>query len=90
MTSQGPSSSKAPFPWAAKEKSVVPGQMSSVCMQRMMPIFFMRASLVCLSGLGRLLMVFGDDVAQQVVTHDGVQFRPVMGRGLGEQEAKWE
>lgn len=33
-------------------------------------------------------MVFGDDVAQQVVTHDGVQFRPVMGRGLGEQEAE--
>ena len=44
--------------------------------------------MVCLSGLGRLLMVFGDDVAQQVVTHDGVQFRPVMGRGLGEQEAE--
>lgn len=48
----------------------------------------MGASLVCLSGLGRLLVVFGDDEAQQVVTHDGVQFRPVMGRGLGEQEAE--
>lgn len=39
-TSTGPVCSKASFPWEAILKSVVPGHMSSVCMQRMIPTFF--------------------------------------------------
>lgn len=53
----GPVSAKAPFPSAVTLKSVVPGQISSVMRQRMMPTFIVimeSGRLACLNIWGHI------------------------------------